>query len=224
MDMELETQHAVITGGSGSLGRAIANVMQAAAWTLATPDRNELDVCNKRAVYEYFARRPVDLLVTAAGMIRDAPLARLTEAAWNETWAVNFNGAAWCADAALPHMLAQGRGHIILISSFSALQPPVGQAAYATAKAALLGLVVDLATRHGQANIRVNAVLPGFLETRMTETVSESRRTQIGAAHTLGRFNTCRETANFIRFLHHALPHTSGQVFQLDSRVGLRGY
>lgn len=222
--MGIETQHAVITGGSGSLGRAIATAIQAAPWNIATPDRNELDVRDKTAVYRYFARRPVDLLVAAAGMIRDAPLARLTEAAWDETWEVNFNGAAWCADAVLPHMLAQGRGHIILISSFSALHPPVGQAAYAAAKAALLGLVVDLATRHGRSNIRVNAVLPGFLATRMTEAVSESRRAQIGAAHTLGRFNTCRETANFIRFLHHALPHTSGQVFQLDSRVGSRGF
>ena len=222
--MGTESQHAVITGGSGSLGRAIATAMQAAAWTIATPDRNQLDVRNQAAIHQYFARRPVDLLVCAAGMIRDAPLARLTESAWDETWEVNFNGAAWCADAALPHMLEQGSGHIVLISSYSALHPPVGQAAYAAAKAALLGLVSDLATRHGRSNIRVNAVLPGFLETRMTEAVSESRRAEIAAAHTLGRFNTCRETAGFIRFLHHDLPHTSGQVFQLDSRVGFRGF
>lgn len=220
--MGLATQHAVITGGSGSLGRAVATAMQAAPWTIAAPDRNELNVRDKSAVYQYFARRAVDLLVCTAGMIRDAPLARLTPAAWDETWQVNFNGAAWCADAVLPHMLAQGRGHIVLISSFSALHPPVGQAAYAAAKAALLGLVTDLAIRHGRSNIRVNAVLPGFLATRMTEAVSSARRAEIGAAHTLGRFNTCRETASFIRFLHHELPHTSGQVFQLDSRVGLR--
>lgn len=212
-------QHAVITGGNGSLSQAIAAVLAPPAWNTVTPGRSALDVRNRDAIHQYFADRPVDLLVCAAGMIQDALLWRLTESAWDETWAVNFTGAAWCANAVLPRMLLQGSGHIVLISSFSALHPPPGQAAYAAAKAALLGLVVELAARHGRSNIRVNAVLPGFLETRMTATVSEARRASIGAAHTLGRFNTCRETAGFIRHLHHDLPHTSGQVFQLDSRV-----
>jgi 3-oxoacyl-[acyl-carrier protein] reductase len=109
-------------------------------------------------------------------------------------------------------------GHVIFISSNSALHPPAGQAAYAAAKAALLGLVGDLAGPCGDFNIRVNAVLPGFLATRMTESVSNTRRAEVLAAHALGRFNTCERTAAFIRFLHFELPHTSGQVFQLDSR------
>ncbi|MEI8038396.1 MAG: SDR family oxidoreductase [Verrucomicrobiota bacterium] len=217
--MSAATQYAVITGGNGSLGQAVAAAMLAPDWQVATPGRQELDVRQAPAIARYFADRPVDLLVCAAGMIRDARLFQLTETAWDETWAVNYQGAAWCAEAVLPRMLDQGRGHIILISSFSALHPPPGQAAYAAAKAALLGLVADLAARHGRSNIRVNAVLPGFLETRMTAAVTEPRRAAIAAAHLLGRFNTCRETAKFIRFLHQDLPHTSGQVFQLDSRV-----
>jgi 3-oxoacyl-[acyl-carrier protein] reductase len=116
-------------------------------------------------------------------------------------------------------MIARGHGHIIFISSRSAKHPPIGQAAYATAKAALLGLTADLASRHGPSNIRVNTVLPGFMETRMTENITQTRRQQVLADHSLGRFNTCRQTAAFIRFLHHELPHTSGQVFQLDSRT-----
>ena len=172
----------------------------------------------------YFDTAPVDLLVCAAGIIRDAPLLRFTEAAWNEIWQVNFKGAAICAEAVLPGMVARKAGHIIFISSYSALHPPLGQVAYATAKAALLGLVADLSVRHGLSNIRVNAVLPGFLQTRMTESVTEQRRAEILAAHTLGRFNTCTEAAGFIRFLHHDLPHTSGQVFQLDSRVNIPGF
>jgi 3-oxoacyl-[acyl-carrier protein] reductase len=62
-------------------------------------------------------------------------------------------------------------------------------------------------------------VLPGFLETTMTSGVTPMRREQILADHTLGRFNTCAHAAEFIRFLHHQMPHTSGQVFQLDSRI-----
>jgi 3-oxoacyl-[acyl-carrier protein] reductase len=216
------TQQAVITGGNGSLGRAIAEAMQSPDWDIAAPGRQELDVSNIALVRQYFQHRPVDLLVCTAGIIRDAPLAKLTDTHWNEIWDVNFNGAASCANAVLPGMLARKTGHIIFISSYSALHPPVGQSAYAAAKAALLGLVVDLAARYGPSNIRINAVLPGFLATRMTASVTEHRRQQILAAHTLGRFNTCHEVADFIRFLHQNLPHTSGQVFQLDSRLPFR--
>ncbi len=216
--MRNEQQRAVITGGSGTLAREIASSLCMPGWQIERPPRNKLDVSDDIAVRKYFAGFPTDLLVCAAGITRDVPLLRLDQLAWDETWAVNFNGALSCAEAVLPSMIAQGRGHIVFISSHSAIHPPVGQAAYSTAKAALLGLTADLAARHGASNIRVNAVLPGFMDTRMTETVTETRRQQVLADHSMGRLNTCRETAAFIRFLHHELPHTSGQFFQLDSR------
>lgn len=212
------TRQAVITGGSGSLGRAIASALQSPGWDIAAPGSTELDVRHTNTVRHYFHGRDVELLICAAGITRDATLARLSPNAWDDTWSVNFRGALDCANAVLPGMNARGCGHIIFISSFSALHPPVGQAAYGTAKAALLGLVTDLASRHGASNIRVNAVLPGFLETRMTKNVTKARHAVILAAHVLGRLNTCDRVAAFVRFLHHELPHTSGQVFQLDSR------
>lgn len=217
--MQAEIQHLVITGGCGSLGQAITSTFAGPNWNVAAPGRTELDVTDEPTVFRYFENRRVDLLVCTAGITRDAPFFRLSEDAWDQTWSVNFKGAAFSANAVLPDMLRRKSGHIVLISSFSAIHPPVGQAAYATAKAALLGLVVDLAGRHGPSNIRVNAILPGFLETGMTAPVTERRRQEILAAHTLGRFNTCGQTAAFIRYLHQNLPHTSGQVFQLDSRV-----
>ena len=217
--MQAATHQAVITGGTGSLGRAIAEALAAPNWSIAAPGSRELDVKDSTQVRCYFENRNVDLLVCAAGITRDASLGRLSEEAWDETWSVNFTGALSCIRAVLPNMIERHRGHIILISSFSALRPPRGQAPYAAAKAALLGLVADLALEHGPSNIRINAVLPGFLETAMTSSVTPERREQIRADHTLGRFNTCTHAADFIRFLHHQLPHTSGQVFQLDSRI-----
>lgn len=215
-------QHAVITGGTGTLGKALAETLQAPGWTVTAPGSCDLDVRDKAAVQKYFSERKTDLLVCAAGVTHDAPLARLSENAWNDAWAVNFTGAACCATAVLPAMLARKRGHIIFISSYSALHPPVGQVAYASAKAALLGFVTDLAIRHGSSNIRVNAVLPGFLETKMTTSMSVRRRSEILSDHTLNRFNTCPDVAKFIRFLHHEMPHTSGQLLQLDSRPDFR--
>jgi 3-oxoacyl-[acyl-carrier protein] reductase len=209
---------AVITGGTGTLGMAVAAELRIAGWLVDAPGSAQLDVCRPDEIESYFSTRRPELLVCAAGITRDAPLARLTAAAWDEVWQVGFRGARDCARAAIPGMAARGGGHVVFISSHSAVSPPPGQSTYAAAKAALLGLTRDLSQAHGPANIRVNAVLPGFLETRMTAQVTASRRDEVLASHALGRLNTCECVARFIRHLHEDLPHTSGQVFQLDSR------
>lgn len=209
----------VITGGSGGLAQAIAGAFTHSGHAVNAPGRELLDVTDPDSVAAYFHGREVDLLICAAGLTRDQPLARMDAATWNEVWSVNLRGARTCAREVIPGMRARGTGHIVMISSHSALRPPAGQVAYAAAKAALLGLTHDLATRHGSAGIRVNALLPGFLETPMTATVSPSRRAEVLSAHALGRLNTCEAVARFLRFLHDELPHTSGQVFQLDSRA-----
>lgn len=207
----------VITGGSGGLGSAVAECFRSAGHQVETPCRAELDVSDQAAVARWFPGRRIDLLICCAGMTRDAPLARLTSENWDETLRVNFFGARACAAAALAGMASLG-GHIVMISSYSAYHPPAGQAAYATAKALLLDWVRASSVRYGRENIRINAVLPGFLETRMTAGVSETRRAEILAAHVLRRFNTPERVAGFVRFLHDEMPDTSGQVFQLDSR------
>lgn len=210
---------AVITGGSGSLGRAIATALECPDWKIQAPSSSELDVRDEMSIRSFFQQISVGLLVCAAGITRDAPLMRVSEESWNEVFAVNFTGAVACARAVLPEMIRKKSGHIVFISSYSALHPPIGQVAYATAKAALLGLTEDLARAHGGDNIRVNAILPGFLETRMTETVAAERRKIVREDHVLNRFNTPEQVGKFIRHLHHDLTHTSGQIFQLDSRI-----
>jgi len=209
----------VITGGAGGLARAIANEFHEAGREVRAPGRSELDVTDPEAVAAYFAGLETDLLVCAAGITRDAPLAKLEESAWDETLAVNLHAAARCARGVLKGMWRRKSGHIVFVSSFSALHPPVGQAAYAAAKAGLIGLAKSLAREAGPVNVRVNVILPGFLETLMTAEVSPGRRDQVRKDHVLGRINTPEAVARFLRTLHEDLPHTSGQVFQLDSRV-----
>jgi 3-oxoacyl-[acyl-carrier protein] reductase len=211
-------REAIITGGTGGVGTALSDLLHGDGWIVHAPSRIEMDVTDETALRDFMDVIQPELLVCAAGIIRDNVLPRLTDSAWEETWDVNFRGALHCARSVLPGMVGRGAGHLVFLSSHSAIHPPAGQVAYAAAKAALIGLTADLAKRHGSSGIRVNAVLPGFLETRMTSSVSEKRRAQILQDHVLGRYNTCREVATFIRFLHLELPHTSGQVFQLDSR------
>lgn len=210
----------VITGGQGGLARAIAETFANDGEEVVAPSRQELDVRNAAAVEEWFGRiAPPDFVIAAAGITRDVPLARLSEADWDDVFAVNLHGAMRCAKAAALRMKEAGGGHVVLISSFSALLPPVGQAAYAAAKAALHGLASSLAREWGEDNIRVNVVLPGFLDTRMTAQVSPERRELVRREHVLQRFNTPEAVAGFLLHLHRHLPHTSGQIFQLDSRI-----
>lgn len=209
----------VITGGRGGLGRALAAEFEGALWRVEAPGRDELDVCSDESVARYFSGRELDLLICTAGLTRDASLVRFSEQSWDLVCETNFLGAARCAKWASGGMRERKAGHIVFISSYSAIHPPVGQAAYAASKAALLGLTQGLAAELGHFGIRVNAVLPGFMETPMTSSVSDRRRTEILSDHTLGRFNTPSIASRFIRHLQEDLVHTSGQVFNLDSRL-----
>ena len=209
----------IITGGKGALGQAIADEFAKASWAVDSPGRSELDVSCPQSVASYFLGREVDLLVCAAGITRDAPLLTLSEQNWDEVCQTNLSGSARCAKAVAAGMLRRRKGHIVLISSYSALHPPIGQAAYAASKAGLIGLGLSLARELGPAGIRSNIVLPGFLATKMTEGLSAERQRAVLEAHLLGGFNTPDRVARFVRFLEEDLPQTSGQVFSLDSRV-----
>jgi 3-oxoacyl-[acyl-carrier protein] reductase len=185
------------------------------------PGRDALDVTEPASVRARVADLPrLDLLVHNAGFLRDAPLARMSEADFAAVLEVHLRGAFLCARAALRPMLRQGGGHLVFVGSFSALSGPAGQANYAAAKAGLIGLAQSLAAEYGGRGVRANVVLPGLLETPMSAPLltDPERRRRALAAHTLGRFNTPAEAARFIAFLH-SLPHTSGQVFSLDSRI-----
>jgi 3-oxoacyl-[acyl-carrier protein] reductase len=215
------TPVALITGGRGALATALRAELEAQHWQVHAPGRDSLDVTDPASVRAGIDGLPrLDLLVHNAGFLRDAPLARMSEADFAAVLEVHLRGAFLCARAALRTMLRQGGGHLVLVGSFSALAGPAGQANYAAAKAGLIGLAQSLAAEYGGRGIRANVVLPGLLETPMSAPLlaDPERRCRALAAHTLGRFNTPAEAARFIAFLH-SLPHTSGQVFSLDSRV-----
>ncbi len=208
----------IITGGTGGLGKSITQQFQIAGWQVLALGRNDLDLSDESAVQAFFSAQDCELLICAAGIIRDQSLAKMDEFMWDEVVEINYTAAKRCALAAIPVMVKKGGGHVVFISSYAAEHPAIGQAAYATAKAAILGLTKDLALTHSSNNIRVNAILPGFMETPMTENVSVKRKQEIRESHVLGVFNTPEIVAEFIQFLEERMPRTSGQIFQLDSR------
>jgi 3-oxoacyl-[acyl-carrier protein] reductase len=184
----------------------------------------ELDVTNSSAASraveqatEHWGR--IDALLNNAGVTDDQPSWQLTEEAWDRVLAVNLKGAFICSQAVSRPMIRQRDGHIINISSFSGRVGQRGQANYAAAKAGLFGLTSSLARELGSRNVRVNAVLPGVLPTKMTARLPEADLQQFAAANALGRINSLDEVARFIAFLA-STQNISGQLLQLDSRIG----
>ncbi len=209
----------IITGGTGGLGKAITRIFKSAGWEVLALGRKDFDLTDEFAVSAFFSEHECNLLICAAGVIRDQPLIKMDEPTWDEIMEINFTGAMNCALSTIPAMIQKGAGHVVFISSYAANHPTFGQTAYSTAKSAILGFTKDLALRYGSNRIRVNAILPGFMATPMTENVSDKRKQEVLESHVLGEFNTPEVTAEFILFLEERMPHTSGQVFQLDSRV-----
>ncbi|SDT98116.1 3-oxoacyl-[acyl-carrier protein] reductase [Verrucomicrobium sp. GAS474] len=211
-------QTVLITGGKGDLARAVADAFAAAGWCVLAPGRDALDVADAASVERYFSTLPaLDLLVANAGIADNKRLEHLDSALWDALLGTNLRGVFLPLRAALP-LLKASAGAAILVGSRVGRRGGHGQAAYAASKAGLLALAQSAAKEHGADGIRINTVLPGFLETKMTASVKPERRAAILAQQALGRFNTPEEAARFLLFLA-TLPHTSGQVFQLDSRI-----
>ena len=227
---------ALITGAAGGLGQGLVNEFAAQGWqvvagyhrTTAHTETDsvwpvQLDVTDRsriaQVVPDILQRwQRIDALINNAGLTADELSGQLSDDDWDRVLAVNLKGAFLCSQAVLRPMLKQRDGHIINISSFSGRCGARGQANYAAAKAGLLGLTTSLAKEVGSRNVRVNAVLPGVLPTRMTKLLDDAQLSAFATANALGRINSVAEVARFTVFLA-AMQNVSGQLFQLDSRI-----
>ncbi len=208
----------LVTGGRGALGSALAKVAGEEGWRVHALGREELDVRDEVMVERVIGgMERLDLLVCAAGMRRDGLVAGMSGATFAEVLEVNLRGAFLSARAAAAVMARAGRGHIVFVGSHSAVTGPVGQSAYAAAKAGLAGLTRALAEELGGLGIRVNCVLPGWMETAFTAGVGEAVREAARRASVLRRVNEPEEVARAILGLH-GMPGVSGQVMALDGR------
>jgi 3-oxoacyl-[acyl-carrier protein] reductase len=132
-------------------------------------DRHSVEALVDRAVKE-FGR--LDILVTCAGILRDNLIHKMTDSDWDLVVDTHLKGTFLCAQVAQRTMVPARRGKMVFLSSNSALGNR-GQVNYSAAKAGIQGMVRTLAIELGPFNINVNAVAPGFIETRMTQAVAE---------------------------------------------------
>ncbi len=160
------------------------------------------------------------VLVNNAGMHKDALLATMRPEDWQEVIRTNLDAAFYGCQAVVPMMMAQRSGRIVNVSSLSALMAPGGQANYAAAKAGLVALTRSLAKEVARANITVNAVCPGYIETRALRHMSSEERAEAARRVPMRRFGRPEEVAAAIRFL--ACPEASyitGSVLKIDGGI-----
>ena len=223
-----DQQVAVITGGTRGIGLAIAKRLASDGYDLLISYRGDEVAAN--AAREQFAgseRRVeilaadvskadgagevvetamqklgrLDVLVNNAGITRDTLAMRMSEADWDAVLSTNLKGAFLCAKAAIRPMIRQRSGRIVNLTSVVGLVGNAGQANYAAAKAGLIGLTKSLAKEVGSRGVTVNAVAPGFIDTRLTDVLPDDLKENLLKNTPLGRFGTPDDVAGAVAFL-----------------------
>lgn len=143
----------------------------------------------------------IDILVNNAGITRDGLIARMSEQDWDAVLDTNLKGTFNCTKAVTRTMMKQRSGKIVNVASVMGIRGNAGQANYSASKAGIIGLTKSTARELGSRNINVNAVAPGYIQTAMTDEVSESARESLSGQIPLTRLGTPEDVANLILFL-----------------------
>lgn len=159
----------------------------------------------------------VTILVNNAGITRDNLLMRMKEEDWDAVLETNLKGVFNCTKVVIRSMMKQKRGKIINIASVVGLVGNIGQSNYAAAKSGIIGFTKAMALELSSRGIQVNAVAPGFIETDMTDKLTDEIKEQILARIPLQRLGKAEEVAGVVSFL--ASPqadYITGQIICVD--------
>jgi 3-oxoacyl-[acyl-carrier protein] reductase len=234
----------VVTGASRGIGRAIAIALAGRGATVVLAARDEakladgvreieaaggkampiaLNVADPASIDTAFARvlevqGRIDHLVNNAGITRDNLLLRMKADEWNDVLATNLTGVFLCTQAVLRPMLKQkSGGRIVNVTSVVGLMGNAGQANYAASKAGIVGFTKSVAREVASRAITVNAVAPGFIETDMTQAMTEKAKETVTGNIPLGRVGRAEDVAAAVAFLvSEEAGYITGQVIGVD--------
>jgi len=219
---------AIVTGGTRGIGRAISNRLARDGWDLLATCHSDIDsAAQAQEELRAFGGRveilaadistpegagqtietamvafgKIDALVNNAGITRDTLIMRMSEDDWDAVLSTNLKGAFLTSKAAVRPMLRQRSGRIVNLTSVVGLVGNAGQANYAAAKAGLIGFTKSLAKEVGSRGITVNAVAPGFIETRLTDVLPADVKEGLLKQTPLGRFGSPDDVAGAVAFL-----------------------
>jgi 3-oxoacyl-[acyl-carrier protein] reductase len=234
-----EPRIALVTGGSGEIGAACARALAARGHRIALTYRGRraeaeavagevggraygLDL-RERASIQALARRveeelgAVQILVHAAGAIKDALLPFLSESDWDEIQAVNLKGPALLTKALVKGMLGARWGRIVAVASASGVGGQIGQTHYSAAKGGLIAFTKALAKEVARYEVTVNAVAPGFIDTGILDAVPEEKIRRQLETVPLGRMGRPEEVAALVAYLtSEEAGYVTGQTIRID--------
>ena len=225
--MNLSGRVAFVTGASQGIGYGCARKLAEAGATVAVAARNQpkleglvaqitatggqsawfvMDVGEEEQIKTAFKAAiaqfgKIDILVNNAGITRDQLVMRMKRTDWDSVLNTNLTSAYLCTQQVMSSMLKQRWGRIINITSIFGQMGQAGQANYAASKAGLIGLTMAIAREVGSRGITSNAVAPGFIETAMTEGLSDDLKQSALKMIPLARIGTVDDVANAVRFL-----------------------
>ncbi len=240
----LDGKAAIVTGASRGIGREIALLFAENGAKLTITARNAellsslsdeivkaggveplcvaLDVKDSEKVDEMVDKSldkwgRVDILVNNAGVTRDGLLLRMSDEDWDEVLGTNLKGAFFCLRAVAKPMMRQRAGRIINMSSVIGLIGNAGQANYAASKAGLIALTKSAAKELGSRNILINAIAPGFIDTEMTQALSDDVKKAILKSIPVGTLGKPADIARAALYLaSDESSFITGQVITVD--------
>ena len=245
----LKGKTALITGAARGIGKAIALKFAAEGANVAFTDlvidelgqateaeiaalgvkakgyaSNAADFAQTEAVVKEihadFGR--IDILVNNAGITKDGLMLRMTEAQWDAVINVNLKSAFNFIHACTPIMMRQKSGSIINMSSVVGVHGNAAQCNYAASKAGLIALAKSIGQEMGSRGIRANAIAPGFIDTAMTQALSDEIRKEWINKIPLRRGGTVEDIANVATFLASDMSsYVTGQVIQVDGGMNM---
>ncbi len=249
---DLSEKVALVTGASGGIGQAIANALyaQGARVVISGTRVEALEAVNRelgnwqhggrsyivpcnladKADVETLVERSakaagttsIDILVNNAGITRDNLFMRMKDEEWDQVIAVNLTAAFRLSRGVLRGMMKKRWGRIISITSVVGETGNPGQGNYAAAKAGLVGMTKSLAAEVASRNITVNAVAPGFIQTAMTDALTDQQKDAIATRIPAGRMGTPAEIAAAVVYLSsQEAAYVTGETLQVNGGMAM---
>ena len=248
--MRLNDRVAIVTGGARGIGKKICENFLAEGASVYIFDVNpeegrrtigefhsaykngriffsEVDITDEKSVEQAIekiieAEGKVDILVNNAGITRDNLILRMSLEDWKKVIDINLTGAFICSRYTVRFMIKNRRGKIINISSIVGVHGNAGQSNYSSSKAGIIGLTKTLAKELASRNILVNAIAPGYIETEMTEKLSDSIKQKLIEQIPTGRLGSVDDVAKTALFLaSDDSNYITGTVINLDGGMGI---